>query len=259
MKAEKQKNRKTENRRQHPCLIFCFSVFLLFCFGPSLSASPEEVSALLAGLSSDSYTARQDATERLLADDTLTPNTLSELFAESRSPEQRQRLLAIAHHHLLRQHRQEHFDAADPQGCIGVQLEAVAPNQLASLNRPAARVAATLPGFPAHGRLLPGDLILMIDGRAFRRDTGTSPVTELTAHVLAQGAGKTVTLIVRRANESVTVTLPIAGRKALEAMYIADVQGTSLAPDLLRRVVALRDQLLALTPPPRNLLLQPVS
>lgn len=235
--------------------IGCFGALIFFLMVAPVAG--QDIDAILAQLDSTDYGQRQSATVALLTDETVTPELINRLYAAARTPEQRHRLLGVAQHHLLRRYRLEHFDASDPQGSIGVEHEGIGREQWAGLNRPAIRVVSTLAGFPAHGLLLPGDLILMLDGQPFQQKQGMAIAQELTDRITGKGAGRGVTMTVLRGKQTLTINVSIAGRTALAAMYVSVLPGAiQLEPGIQRQWDDWQKQLESVALP-RNLMTRP--
>jgi hypothetical protein len=145
---------------------------ILLCILLTLALLPAPLWAqadplVLDQLADPDYAVRQRASAQLLQDDTLTPERCLSLYTQARSEEQRRRITAIAHHHLLRQLRQEAFGAGN-QSFIGITHAGVAAAELPQFQQPAVRVLNTIPGFPGHAYLEVGDLILAVDGKPLR-------------------------------------------------------------------------------------------
>lgn len=190
--------------------MFVFLALLLAC-SPALAA-PEGV----AELNDPEYTTRVVATERLLADDTLTLDQIEAWGRQVQSPEQGHRLLAVAQHHTLRLQRIDQFPQEGP-GSIGIvqSIQAV-PNADGQGQRPVAIVTRVLPGFPAMGRLRAQDVIVGLNGDPLRGAASR----ELFAMLMRPyKAGEAVTLNVQRGDEVLDIELVLASSAALPQMY----------------------------------------
>ncbi len=201
----------------------------------------------LAQLDNDAWKVREAATQRLLALD-LTPQAVAAAYARARSPEQRQRLELIAEHQFLRTYIAAHF-SSDTSAALGVRQQMVLPNEDNGLKHPAVRVEATLPGFPATGRLQTGDLILALDGKPFP-DAGQDPATVLRQQVLGLRPGDLLHLTVQRDGRTLQVAVPLAPASALGALL--DPVSGELLPDIAQRWRDFRQAMERSAPPARR-------
>ena len=117
----------------------------------------------LADLDNDHYAIRQLASRRLLADNSLSLDSIAQGYAAATTLEQKHRLMEVARHHFIRTIRREVF-AGEPLGSIGISIASVPAGSEPGLGKPAIRVLATLPGFPAYPLLQSGDLITAVNG-----------------------------------------------------------------------------------------------
>lgn len=175
---------------------------------------------VVALLDDESFNVRQAAEARLLADDTLDPAALKKLIAQAKSAEQRYRLLRVAEHHVLREVRLREFGDQPQRAAIGFSYQPVLPADNPELTAPAVTVTATMPGFPGHAYLRPGDMVLAINGNAPRgiqhRDLVT---TWLSDNIRFHRPGDTVTLTVRRDGTTFDLDVPCGHGNALDQMY----------------------------------------
>jgi len=189
-----------------------FSAVLLFCCSAvTTPAQPTDATELLAALNDPSFETREAATQRLLADESLTEADILGLLGEAKSPEQRHRLMRVARHHVLTRARIEHFKD-DANASLGISQEVV----VAGREQAAVRVILTLPGFPAHAHLRPGDLITAIDGDTFPAAFNGQG---FAAKVRSYKPGQAMTLTIRRDDQRLDVKVALASGEALEAMY----------------------------------------
>ena len=188
-----------------------------------------------AALADPSYATREAAMDALLTDDELTPQTLADWVERATELEQRHRLLALARHHALRRQREAEF-AADGPGSMGViqvirdlsdwpAIAAEADGQagpapgggvLPREARACALVSEVLPGFPAAGRLRPGDRIIALDGRPI---PGPANATLFERQMRQYFAGDPLRLTVLRGDATQEVTVPLTNGLGLAAMY----------------------------------------
>ncbi|MBI1338387.1 MAG: hypothetical protein GC164_15705 [Phycisphaera sp.] len=119
----------------------------------------------LSDLGSAEYSVRQSATRRMLADESLTREALRELYSRATSAEQRQRLLSIAHHVVVRDELAKRVQPGD-KGAVGIVPIGLSKEELPELGRAAVGVASVFEGFPAYESLEVGDILLGANGKA---------------------------------------------------------------------------------------------
>ena len=185
---------------------------------PPANAAPLP-EAILSDLNADTYAARESATRKLLADDGIDPQAVADLYAKATTPEQRNRLIDAARHHFIRRLRLQLFPGAR-LGALGVIQSAMAADQLPKIGRPAARVVATLPGFPAYVVLSAGDLVLAVN------DEGLPPnlsPEETSAHfgrmIIDHRQDSVITLTVWRDERTIQVPVRLASSDAIRNMF----------------------------------------
>ncbi len=171
------------------------------------------------------YHRRDEATRRLLADSTLTLAEVGRMYARARTPEQRHRLLSVAEHHAIRQMRERIFPPMG-QGSIGLSHAMAPANTLPGIDATAIRVVMTIPGFPGHELLRPGDLITAFDDEPF--PIGMTQ-TDFKALIKNRRKGGRIALSLLRDGRPVRVEMSLAGSNALEAMY--PINGDTLMLD----------------------------
>ena len=206
-----------------------------------------DAQAVLAELASPAFDQREAATRALLQAPAVEAESLKHLFAQSTEPEQRQRLLTVAMHHLVSQLAAARTLADEP-GSLGLVHQTVQAGAITDLHQPAVQVLATLPGFPAFSHLQLGDLILAVDGQAFTED--------LTAEVFRDAikgkqAGELIHLTLWRQGEQLEARFKLGSLLALQSIY--DPASMGLREQYAQQWVSLRDQLLALAPKPAAL------
>ena len=116
--------------------------------------------------------------------------------------------------------RRKLIDRTAGDGSLGISHQGVTKAQLPHLGRPAIRVLDTLAGFPAHGVLEPGDLILLVDGRELPEVNNAGQIQSIfQSAILARKPNSLVRLKVRRRDVMIDVRIRIASGEALNRMY----------------------------------------
>lgn len=216
-------------------------------------AEPLDPSVVLGQLNEPDYAAREDATRRLLQDQTIPLDDLRALYSRAETPEQRHRVMDVFRHHALRTMRERSFDETDAAPAVGFSHEVLPAGSMPGIDGPAIHVSATLPGFPAHAFLESGDLIVSVDEQPLPDEV----VTERFTQVLQRyRAGQMITLGVVRRGERLRMQLRLAGMDALEQIY-ADNSPPSLRPPFLQQWTAMQTRLLAEVLPPPVLRVSP--
>ncbi len=178
--------------------------------------------ATLAALDADAWPVRENATLRLLRDESLTPDNIAKAFAQKLSPEQRLRLMLVAEHHVIRTMGQR-LVTQPGKASLGVALEWLVPEEVAELGRPGARVEATLPGFPAYGVLQLGDLIVALDGQGIDPSImGEAMVQMLRDMIQKHSAGDVVELTIVRDGLVQQLKVKLGSLDAMRTMYEPD-------------------------------------
>ena len=177
------------------------------------AAELDDESVLLARLGNSQFVVRQEATETLLRDEGLTLDAIGDLYRRAPGEEQRQRLLAVARHHMLRQIAVTHFHDGK-KGGIGITLTAaVTASDSSDLRQPGVRVTGVLAGFPGYAHLRTGDVILLLD---------RAPVADAKsfgAQVQRKRPGEPVNLTVLRDGKRVAVRFNLFHVGAMQKMY----------------------------------------
>lgn len=184
---------------------------------------------LLDRLDSPDYATREAASAELLTGPLLDESRWLALFAQARSPEQRHRLLAAAEHQALTAMRLREFPQRGP-GSLGMTHQVISPAQREHLGRAAILVLGTLPGFPAHAHLRPGDLIVAFNEQTIEPEMTPNAFPQM---VQLTQAGQTVTLTVLRDGREQTLRMELAGFEPLARMY--DGNDTGSPPGLTAR------------------------
>jgi hypothetical protein len=173
---------------------------------------------LVEQLGDADYDVRHRATVKLLQTNTISPEDCLALYAQATGAEQRQRLLTVARHHLVRQLVARH--PAGQRGSLGLMLAGAVALESPKLNRPGVRVLATFPGFPAYAHLEPGDLIVMLMGESMPdTDVPEQIRTAFIERASQLSPGQTVQLRVWRRGQLRDIQFPLASYDALDRMY----------------------------------------
>ncbi|MEM6258328.1 MAG: hypothetical protein AAGI37_08445 [Planctomycetota bacterium] len=192
----------------------------------------------VAALNHADYAVRESAQAYLLTDDTLDKETLKELIQQSGSPEQSQRLLYIAEHHVMRVMRERDFGqqakpveegelvfgrGAHRPASVGYSYEPVMAHENPQAAMPGVRVIATMPGFPGHAHLRRGDIIVQIAGQSLSPHHQHHDITNWVRwRISAHEAGDTMRFTVLRNSELLAIELVCAEGLALDHMYTTD-------------------------------------
>jgi len=238
------------NRPAHPG-IACVPamVVLLAVTGTAHGFDEAEV---LAQLGHDDWVVRQQAWRQLLANADLTGSQIDSLFTRAANAEQRHRLLDVARHHLLRQigSRQS---AKGEQACLGVGLLPIDPGRIKGLDQPASYIDRTYPGLPGFVWLVPGDIIVAIDGqRPSSRQPGQMH-SFFTDRIKAHRPGDPVTITVRRDGKTLDVDVRLSDRDVLLWLYGERQNmpaGGTLRPEYLLKWQTRRRELIGLNAGP---------
>lgn len=178
-------------------------------------AHARDAQDILDRLDHPEHDTRQAATAELLADETLNEDKLAALLRRSDTPEQRHRLMSVARHHVLRLAREAQFPD-DSNAALGISHDAVQRTDEHGNRIGAVYVVMTLPGFPGHAALRPGDIITALDGEPL--PAGAAP-DRFAAIIKSFDAGTQVTLTVHRDNQTFDAQVTLASAPALHAMY----------------------------------------
>lgn len=183
----------------------------------------------VAQLAAPDYAVREAALEVLLTNDALTPELIAGWIRDrdrNADPETYHRLLGAMHHHALRRFAAELTQPGDPAS-LGIQHRPRPAGAVPGIAGPAVLVAGTLPGFPAHGVLRTGDLIIR-----FADEDVAEPAegdgASFGKFIQQHHAGETVSIQVLRNGKPVTLAITLGSIKALQKIYTAQqprVQG----------------------------------
>ncbi len=195
--------------------------------------------AVLALLDHEDFAVRESAEAHLLADNTLDRVALRRLLLEAETDEQRHRLARVAEHHVMREVREREFgqgvgeEADGPEevdrlparrprasAAVGFSYQPLLTEDNPQTNTPAVTVTATMPGFPGHVYLRPGDLVVAVDGQTAQGIRHRELITNWLGNRIAfHQPGDTLTLTVVRSGEAFTVEIVCAQSTALNRMY----------------------------------------
>lgn len=208
--------------------------------------SDRDRAEVIAALNDPAFAVRESAEAYLLTDNTLSQAVLADLLKQAQSPEQRQRLIRVAEHHVLRELRERDFGDANAAGGADAQdpRDPFAPNGLVRQRRPASigysykpvlahenpyvqlpgvAVIATMPGFPGHAYLRAGDIIVQIDGQGLSRRQQQHQITSwVRQRIAAHEAGDTIDFTILREGKAITLKMTCAQGLALDHMYTTD-------------------------------------
>lgn len=194
---------------------------LLACVLASAHAAAASIpSTTLEQLSSPQFEARETATYSLLADNSITSGDIAQAYQLASDPEQRNRLLLIARHHLTRRLHANLPQIPGQPGAMGLLHQPVTPDQSPQLTTCAVRVVQTYPGFPAYAYLRPGDLILSVDNEPMKTRATPEQISEdFQAIVRRKLVGERIDLAILRDGKTLKVSFPLAAMTSLREMY----------------------------------------
>lgn len=184
----------------------------------------ETVDQLVELLDADDYATRQRAHDRLLADNSLGEVQIKAALNKPHSEEQRQRLLLIAEHHVMRAIREKQFAARHREpAAIGFSYEQAQAGEGNANPGDGVTVLATMPGFPGHALLRPGDTITAIDGQAAaHRPRHMEVTTWVSWRISLRKPGDRTEFYVQRNGQAKSIIIICAEGSALKRMYSTD-------------------------------------
>lgn len=229
--------------------------------------SKQSREAVVAAMGHKDYEQRESAQAFLLTDDTLSQEVLKQLIEQAKSPEQAQRLLRVAEHHVLREMRERDFGPRPEQkengpfpglrrpASVGYSYEPVMAHENPYANLPGVRVIATMPGFPGHAHLRRGDIIISIAGLSPSLNHQRHEVTNWVSECIRdQNAGDTIDFILLRDGEMLAVKLTCAQGVALDHMYTTDAfEAAARKQPYKKNWEQVRNELSAQMPQPKTL------
>ena len=225
----------------------------------------------VAALDHAEFAVRESAQAYLLTDNTLGKDALLKLIEQAKSPEQRQRLLQLAEHHVMRELRERDFGLAaqrpleadpanfpqqrDRSASIGYSYDPVLAHENPQAQLPGVRVVATMPGFPGHAHLRQGDIIVQINGRGPSMHHTENDITDwVKIQIASKQAGQTIGVTVLRDGKPLAIQMVCAEGAALNRMYTTDAfEAASRLEPYRRAWEQARDELTAKTPKPKRL------
>lgn len=235
------------------------------------SSAGQTPEALVKQLADPSYAKRQQAWSALIADNRMSLDEVAIHYSSASGPEQRQRLLDVAQHHLVRG-IQEKLSVGGGAACLGVSLPAAAVSVVeldefnpgarmqiksvrvsrptgaaAKRSMPGVFVGRVYPGFPAFGRLQTGDYITHVQGKDLTAEEEPQARELFITTVQNQPAGSEVRVRVTRDGEAIEMTLRTAALPALTEVYQPDGDAT-LRPNVASQWQALLARLRASGP-----------
>ena len=210
-----------EGVRVSPCLLIVLAVMVLCVWLPGGRVFAQQAQAdsdVLAALVDEDYNVRQAQTRRLLMDDGLTPGAIDRLYVESTSPEQRNRLLCVARHHLIRRLIEARFGDQPGPGSMGLSHQIVRVTGTDGEQEvTGVMVVMTLPGFPAYASLEPGDVIIAFAGQPFPERMSQNLFQQM---ILQHQAGEAIDLVILRQGKAEQVRFVLCQGAALNQVYV---------------------------------------
>ena len=213
---------------EHTMNRFFITAAILVCllsfssaFAQQFQATPAQppVATLVTQLDDASYVIRLKATQTLLGDESLDTQSLVPHFEKAKSLEQRHRLADIIHHRVLSDYVKKNLND-DGEGAIGTTLQpALTADYMPDLNTPAVRVGQPRAGFPAYASLLPGDLIVALDGKPFPASSNPRAVeSSLTTSIKGTPLGRKINVSVHRDGTTTIISIRVGSLSALRIL-----------------------------------------
>ncbi len=215
--------RHLDVKRSHAWKAWALGVVCVLVCCASAAAQLDE-RAVLAGLGDDDYRVRQEATRQLLLDESLTADQLDALYVASETPEQRNRLLRVARHHMIRRLIEQNYGELRGSGSMGLShhvVQVTGPD--GQTQQTGVMVVMTLPGFPAYAMLDPGDVIVRFAGEDMPQRM--SP-TQFQLLIRDHKAGEVIEIVVMRNGKPMTLDFQMSQGQALSEVY--DTSGITL-------------------------------
>jgi len=199
-------------------------------------------------LNDDRYDVRQKAMLELMWQDDVSDQQIRERLQATDSIEETHRLYAVLRNRLIYSfYRDNQFPSEN--GSLGLLPEAVPANYVSNQSNVGIRVGLTIPGFPAHGHLMLGDVILKVDGQPIPEE---SPKDWFTNHLKELGPGQPVQFDVLRHGQDIQVeTFTISGQ-ALRNLLRPKLP-RSLNTQYLSPLNTMRNQVRDLSPDSRHI------
>lgn len=217
----------------------------------AVAVGESNLQSALSDMRSEDYATRQRATTMLLANDSLSPQELQTLYAAATLPEQRQRILDVARHHMVRK-LQESLSRQGGAGSLGLSLVASPFTEAAAEpNHPVARVGTTYPGFPAYVALKPGDQILSVNGQTLPAVQDEITIRQKFIELIQSNrAGAMVRLGLLRQGKPLEISVRLASFDSLSTLYEGEAR---LRPPFDAQWNQLQHELTAQNPAPEPL------
>lgn len=197
----------------------------------------------LSMLNHEDYVLREHATSHLLRDDTLDRAGLRELFVTATTPEQRNRLIYIAEHHILRLAREQDFALAPDapnairRSSVGFSYDILRQNENPIGPFTGLVIRSTMPGFPAYAYFKPGDIVIEINDTDIRETFG-NPMDWVREQIASRQAGQEITFKIFRDGAYQDLRMVCAQWAALNQMYNRTVNNVSVRSEQYNRVWA---------------------
>lgn len=195
---------------------------------------PPTRAELIEQLADPDYEQRESATVMLMRDASLDEPTLRQLLTENEHPERRRRLIRIAEHHVMRSVLEAATRALvgpdDPPdaAAVGFSYNPILPEHNPHAATAGLMVLATMPGFPGHAWLYPGDVILAIDGKTTRVANVQSIRRWVGDAISTHRDGDRVHLSVFRAGETLELDIPCVSIRVLNEVYVTTGLGNTV-------------------------------
>lgn len=164
---------------------------LLAASGTLWAQPADEIRRVVTQLGAERFSDREAASERLTElSISLESIRLARIALDSLSPEHRTRLDAALFDSFRNSPRAGMGVSFDAQFALGVRLQSI------------------VPGFPASGVLLPGDIILQADGVRLT-GVGQQGWQSLRQRILSHDPGDSIPMVIRRGDRTVELDAPL--------------------------------------------------
>lgn len=214
---------------------------------PTPTAAADPLDPLLRQLDAPDAATRERATRELMRSPELGDATLITALDRADSPEAAHRLRGVLRHRAI---ASMWADLPGGEGAsLGLRHADAPPHAYPNQPLPGARVVATLPGFPAHAALRPGDVVVAVADAPLPADNTASA---FTAAIERQPPRRPLSVtLIRDANRR-RVVLDTAPKAALAKLLSSRVPLT-LSGLYLQRLTDLEADLLERDPTPVEL------
>ncbi len=181
--------------------------------------APSSLAARLAALDHPAWEVRREATEALMKDRRTGLDALLAAAADlPPSLERDVRLESVVLHRLVSEMVTEVAQPGD-QASLGITHPGKRLDALPNREGVEIVVMDTLPGFPAHAVLRPGDVLVSVNGRAIPSAEDPDEAPPIKDLLQALRAGDTVPLGVVRDGRELRLTVTLASSRALNQIY----------------------------------------